>query len=80
MERWKLDPAADLGLSSRERLKSLERESGLIGAGLHFVWWLAVKLYLRLFHRLRIVGREQLPPAPPFALVDAPPSPPKTSR
>ncbi len=69
MESWKLKPAADLGLSSRERLKSLRRESGLIGAGLHLAWWALVKLYLRLFHRLSITGREHLPQAPPFVMV-----------
>ena len=69
MERWKLEPATDLGLAPSERMKSLRRESGLIGTGVHLAWWLAVKLYLRLFHRLRILGREHLPPRPPFVMV-----------
>ena len=34
MEDWKYDPAHDLGLSERERLRSIHREPGLIGWGM----------------------------------------------
>ncbi|MFO0997037.1 MAG: lysophospholipid acyltransferase family protein [Alphaproteobacteria bacterium] len=69
MEDWKFRPAADHGLSLGDRLKSLQRETGLIGAIGRFVMWLLVRLYLRVYHRLRIRGRDNLPAHPPFVLV-----------
>jgi 1-acyl-sn-glycerol-3-phosphate acyltransferase len=69
MERWKLRPAADFGLPLGERLKSLKRETGLVGAAARLGLWLTARAYLRLFHRLRVSGRGHLPPSPPFVLV-----------
>jgi 1-acyl-sn-glycerol-3-phosphate acyltransferase len=69
MEPWKLEPARDLGLSPLDRLRSLDRESGLISTFLHRVWWGAVRVYLRLWHSLRIEGLEYLPAQPPFVIV-----------
>jgi len=69
MEDWKLEPARDLGLPLNERARSLRRESGLIESGLHVSWWLALRTYFRLWHRLEIRGRENLPAQPPFAFI-----------
>ena len=69
MQTWKFRPAADHGLAFGERLKSLHRETGLVGAFGRFVMWLLVRLYLRIYHRLRICGTEWLPQHPPFVLV-----------
>lgn len=69
MERWKFRPAADHGLALGDRLKSLHRETGLVGALCRFAMWLLVRLYLRVYHRLRIDGTHHLPPRPPFILV-----------
>ena len=33
------------------------------------LWWGVVRVYLKVFHRLRIEGREHLPSEPPFVLV-----------
>ena len=69
MKDWKLEPARDLGLSLGERTRSLRREGGLIESSLHFLWWLALRLYFRLWHRLEVRGGEHLPLQPPFACV-----------
>lgn len=69
MRDWKLEPARDLHLSSAERLRSLEREAGLVETGLHLAWWFLVRVYLSICHRLDIRGRENLPSSPPFILI-----------
>jgi 1-acyl-sn-glycerol-3-phosphate acyltransferase len=66
---WKYDPAGDQGLSVRDRTRSLRRESGLIQTAGHFAWGAAIRGYLNVWHRLRVVGREHLPARPPFVLI-----------
>lgn len=66
---FKFRPASDHGLSVRERTLSLRRESGLLSSIGHRAWWLGMKAYLRLYHRLRVQGAEHLPPAPPYVLI-----------
>ena len=69
MDQWRLEPAHDLGLPTGQRLRSLQRESGLIETLARFGWWTAVRTYLTLAHRLSITGQEHVPAAPPFVLV-----------
>jgi 1-acyl-sn-glycerol-3-phosphate acyltransferase len=69
MEDWKLEPAKDLALPPGERLKSLQRENGLISTGMHLAWWTTIRGYLRVWHRLEIAGHEHLPSQPPFVIV-----------
>jgi 1-acyl-sn-glycerol-3-phosphate acyltransferase len=69
MQPWKLEPAHDLGLPPVDRLRSLDREVGLISTGMHLAWWSMVRGYLAVWHRLEIVGRENLPAKPPFVLI-----------
>jgi len=66
---WQLRPARDLGLKPSERLRSIGRERGLGGLLIAMGWRGLVWAYLRLFHRLRIEGRELLPPEPPFIMI-----------
>ena len=51
------------------RLCSTCRESGLIETIGHLAWWLVVRVYLRLFHRLTVDGIENLPRRRPFVIV-----------
>jgi 1-acyl-sn-glycerol-3-phosphate acyltransferase len=69
MEPWKLQPARDFGMPLGARLRSVNREPGLIDTASHIVWWRLVRIYLLLAHRLKVVGREHLPAEPPFILV-----------
>ena len=69
MQSWKFEPARDHGLPPVERFRSLKRESGLISTVLHRTWWSTVRVYLRLWHSLRIEGCENLPVGPPFVMV-----------
>ncbi len=57
MQRWRLQPARDLGLPLGERLRSLKRESGLIDRTSRFFWWSAVWAYFTVAHRLSVTGR-----------------------
>lgn len=69
MERWSYQPAKDFGRPLGERLRSLQRESGFGGALARVCWWLLVRAYLGLYHRLAIAGRENLPRETPFVLI-----------
>lgn len=69
MAGWRFRPARDHGLPLAERLRSVRREGGLASALLQGAWRLGVRLWLRLYHRLRIEGRAHLPAEPPFILV-----------
>jgi 1-acyl-sn-glycerol-3-phosphate acyltransferase len=65
---WQLRPARDLGLAPAERLRSLSRERGLFGMAANAAWRRLLRAYFRLFHRLEVEGRENLPAAP-FVLI-----------
>lgn len=69
MDKWDLQPARDLGIAPQERLRSVQRESGLVSTGFHLAWWSFVRGYLKVWHRLAISGREHIPAEPPFILV-----------
>jgi len=66
---WELRPARDHGLTPAERLRSIGREPGLGSRIMGAAWRALVRAYLRLFHRLQIEGRANLPPEPPFVMV-----------
>lgn len=65
---WELKPARDIGLPLRQRMRSLKRELGFVATFTHWCWRLAVRLYLRLFHRFKAVGTERIP-EPPLILI-----------
>jgi 1-acyl-sn-glycerol-3-phosphate acyltransferase len=69
VKAWKYEPAHDHGAKPAERLRSLKRESGLVGWVLHHLWWSTVRTYFRWGQRLEVVGREHLPKHPPFVLI-----------
>ena len=68
MADWSFRPARDLGLTTRERLRSHGREHGLAGLAIGAAWRAVVRLYLLAAHRLEVTGLERLPP-PPFVIV-----------
>jgi 1-acyl-sn-glycerol-3-phosphate acyltransferase len=68
VDAWKIDPAHDLGLVGMQRLRCLKRESGLVESVLRYGWWGFVRVWMRLLHRLEILGREHIPSEPRFVL------------
>lgn len=69
MDDWSYRSAADHGMRMGESLKSVRRESGLVGYGLQRAFWAGIKGYLAAWHRISIRGREHLPERPPFVVV-----------
>lgn len=69
MDQWKLEPARDLELSGAARHRSYTRESGLVANVARFAWWSAMRASLKVLHRLRVEGNENLPEHPSFVLV-----------
>jgi len=69
MDEWQYKPAGDHGLKPQESLRSLKRETGLVASVTQAAWRLAVRGYLRGYHRLRVDGREHLPAQAPFVMV-----------
>ncbi len=69
MDEWQYKPAGDLGLKPEESLRSLRREAGLVATITQSAWRVAVRAYLRGYHRLRVEGAENLPKVAPFVMV-----------
>lgn len=69
MRAWHYTPAADFGLAPGERVKCVRREAGLVASLLLRLFWALVRLYLRVWHRIRVQGLEKLPRETPFVLV-----------
>lgn len=69
MKDWDYQPAKDHGLEGVERLRSLQREPGLLEWMSQAAWRLTTRAYLAAYHRLEITGRERLPAQAPMVLV-----------
>jgi|ERR1041385_728367 1-acyl-sn-glycerol-3-phosphate acyltransferase len=69
MGSWQYAPAADLHQPLRERLRRFPREPDLMIYGLRSTAAVILRAWLRLYHRLRIEGAENLPQDQSFVLV-----------
>ena len=69
VDDWDLRPARDHGLSFGERLRSVAREDGFLGAGIKHAWWWLVRCHLAVWNRLTIHNPENLPRTFPFVVV-----------
>lgn len=69
MKKWSYSPDPRLGLSLAEQLTVFPRESDPGQSLLRLVWNSSVRLVLRLYFRLTVVGREHLPQDGRFVLV-----------
>jgi 1-acyl-sn-glycerol-3-phosphate acyltransferase len=61
MDPWHYDPAKDLDQSLLERLRQFPREPDMLVYGGRLLAALLIRGWLKVYHRLRIVGRENLP-------------------
>lgn len=66
---WEYRPAPDLEKGLEERLRDFPREPDLMAYALRSAAALALRAWLRTYHRLRIIGRENLPAEGSFVLV-----------
>ncbi len=66
---WRYEPAADWEQSLAGRLRRFPREPDLTVYTLRSLIALLLRGWLRLFHRLEIIGREHLPARGSFVLV-----------
>jgi len=69
VDQWEYKPAQDLGISGAERLRSVKRESGLLGFLARTTWWFWVHTILRLTERIQVEGRTNLPASAPFLMI-----------
>jgi 1-acyl-sn-glycerol-3-phosphate acyltransferase len=69
MTEWSYDTAEDLDQPLVERLRRFPREPDMLMYGLRSVAALAMRGWLRLYHRLEIVGRENLLANDSFVIV-----------
>jgi len=69
MKDWHYDTAADLDQTVVERLKNFPREPDMTVYALRSLALLWLRGWLRAYHRLRIVGRENLPRGRSFVMV-----------
>jgi 1-acyl-sn-glycerol-3-phosphate acyltransferase len=69
MNGWEFQPARDRDLHGIERHRSLQREHGLAASVARLFWWGTLRVTFRVWNRLRVTGRENLPPRPPFVLI-----------
>jgi len=69
MEQWHYDPAADFDRKEIERIESHLRKPGMLVFGMRTLAACVLRLWLRLYHRLAIVGRENLPKDRSFIMI-----------
>jgi 1-acyl-sn-glycerol-3-phosphate acyltransferase len=66
---WQYEPASDLDKSLVERLRQFPREPDITIYALRSLMALVLRGWLRIFHRLEIIGRENLPVQGSFVMV-----------
>jgi 1-acyl-sn-glycerol-3-phosphate acyltransferase len=69
MKRWTYTPSPLLDKTLAERLTTFPRDPTLTVAGLRFAGMLFLRVFLAVYFRLEIVGRERIPRSGPFVLV-----------
>lgn len=69
MEPWHYDAAQDLNQPFMDRLRRFPREPAMLVYSVRLLAALLLRSWLRVYHRLRLVGREHLPTDQAFVLV-----------
>ena len=69
MSNWQYHPASDFGLPWLQRLRRFPREPNMLWCAIRSLVALVLRGWLRIYHRLRIAGRENLPADGSFVLV-----------
>ena len=66
---FQYETAADVGRSFVDRLRCFPRQPDILVYGVRSIAALAVRGWLRMYHRLRTEGRENLPVSGSFVMV-----------
>lgn len=69
MENWDYRPTEDFDRTPIERLGAFPRHPDMLVYALRYLLHGVLRVYLRVWHRFRIVGRENLPLDRPFVMV-----------
>jgi 1-acyl-sn-glycerol-3-phosphate acyltransferase len=69
MQPWHYDPPADLDQPLIERLRRFPREPDMLVFGMRWLTASVLRSWLRLYHRLTIAGRDNLPLNRSFVMV-----------
>lgn len=69
MEAWRYEPARDLDQPLVERLRRFPREPDMLVYGLRSIAAVAIRMWLKVYHRLEIAGRQHLPATGSFVMV-----------
>jgi len=69
MDSWRYEPTADFDRDPIDRLKNFPREPDFLVYAVRSLANLVIRAVLRVYHRLEIVGRENLPQSGSFVVV-----------
>lgn len=69
MDSWHYEPTADFDQAPIERLKNFPRQPDLLVYAARLVANVFIRISMRIYHRLSIVGRENLPRDGSFVIV-----------
>lgn len=69
MEEWQYQPTADFDKTPIEKLRVFPRQPDLVVYAIRLVVHALLRLWLRVYHRYRVAGRERLPRDRPFVMV-----------
>ena len=69
IDEWEYRPPPDIDKSMAETLRSFPRQPDMLVYALRSIAALGLRMWMRMYHRLRIDGREHLPASESFILV-----------
>ena len=69
IDSWRYDPARDLDQGLVDRLKNFPREPDMLIYGIRSFLSLLIRGWMRLYHRMEIRGRENLPKEESYVMV-----------
>lgn len=69
MNAWKYHPSPGLGIPVADRLRHFPREPGMLAYAVRSAAALLLRAWMRVYHRLQIDGRENLPASGSYVLV-----------
>ncbi|MDX1563425.1 MAG: lysophospholipid acyltransferase family protein [Gammaproteobacteria bacterium] len=69
MDQWSYEPAPDLEQTIAQRLRSFPRYPDMMIYTTRSILHVVLRLFLKLYHRLEITGRENLPAGESFVMI-----------